>query len=198
MTLKCEIVIESWNAYNNGYLFGTKWYDIADMTEEEFEELMSETRKSHEAQLNKALKCDDEICEEWFCPDWEITLNGETIKYDYGSIEPSPWSLFKFIQQYKEIENCDDNQTALILALQNNGYELDDAHRISEDGFLIEVGHNTDQSIGEYFVDEIGAIVIPVHIVSYFDYESYGRDISHDFSTIEVTINGTDYIFLYN
>jgi antirestriction protein len=195
MTLKCEIVIESWNAYNNSYLFG-KWHDISDMDEDEFDELMRDVRKDHEKKLNKALSCNDEICEEWFCPDWEISFNGQNIKYNYGSIEPSPWTLFKFIQTYKELETEDDTTATVILNLLNQGEEIENAKSIAEEGFLVEVGHNVNEDVGYYFANELCAIEIPENLASYFDYEAYGRDIIMDFYAYEIETKDTTFILL--
>ena len=37
---------------------------------------------------------------------------------------------------------------------------------------------NTHEELGEYFLYELEAISVPEHLLSYFDAEAYGRDIS--------------------
>ena len=34
----------------------------------------------------------------------------------------------------------------------------------------------TEEELGYYLIDELGALSIPEHLVNYFDYEAYGRD----------------------
>ena len=48
------------------------------------------------------------------------------------------------------------------------------------DAYIGEFSTNTE--LGEYFVDELGALSIPDDsiLARYFDYESYGRDCSYD------------------
>lgn len=36
---------------------------------------------------------------------------------------------------------------------------------------------NTDEDLGRYFIDELQALTIPEHLVNYFDFEAYGRDV---------------------
>ena len=39
-------------------------------------------------------------------------------------------------------------------------------------------GVQSEEDLGYYMIDELGALEIPDHLASYFDYEAYGRDIS--------------------
>ncbi len=36
----------------------------------------------------------------------------------------------------------------------------------------------TEEDLGQYLIDEAGALDVPKHIRDYFDYEAYGRDMS--------------------
>jgi antirestriction protein len=44
------------------------------------------------------------------------------------------------------------------------------------DNYEFYPGVESEEDLGRYYVDELGALKIPEHLESYFDYEAYGRD----------------------
>lgn len=47
----------------------------------------------------------------------------------------------------------------------------------------------TEEDLGQYLIDEAGALDVPKHIRDYFDYEAYGRDMFLN-STSDFTDSG--------
>ena len=45
------------------------------------------------------------------------------------------------------------------------------------DCFEFYPGVKDDETLGRIYVEEMGAIDIPEHLLDYFDYEAYGRDV---------------------
>lgn len=205
MSTSIKINVESYNAYNSGYLLG-KWHDITDLDQDEFNELMKTIREETEKKLSK-LQDDKEmiysVCEEFFCPDYEIEINGNdfgNLVSDGPCLGADPQSIFDLKEQFEEIESvltCDISIAVYAEFLNNNDHE--ESLKLAQDGYTVPYRSESDkhQDIGEYFIDEMGCMEIPDHLANYIDYESYGSDMCHD-NHIDIEVNGQSYAFFYN
>jgi len=209
--INIKINVESYNAYNSGFLLG-EWHDISYLDEDEFSLLMQKIKKDTEKKLSKENKDPEmiySVCEEFFCIDYEVTINNQDLNYSLNTescLDVDPWTVFKLKETFEEIENINDEActaeyaaayTAVYVILLKTGLGHKEALSTCHDGFLVEYSDNKHEDIGYYFVDELSTFDIPENMKNYFDYESYGHDVCRR-QHVDLEINGQNYAFFYN
>jgi len=145
--------------YNGGVLIG-KWFELTGKTYVEHSQEIT-------AWMEALTKSTGELCEEWILGD----VDGVPVQF-YGE-----WSICESFFDYMEaLEN-----TTLDVEAFEAGMELGiDLDRI-EESYHGEYKDDTD--LAYEYVDSTGLLSeVPENIKNYFDYESFGRDLSMDFS----------------
>ena len=116
--------------------------------------------------------------EEWFISDYSCNLQCVCdVIHEYGSIT----ALNELAERLDELTEHELEKLEAIheaeeftevSQLLNASYSLDewDIYHDVED----------EDSLGEYFYYELGAIEIPEKVIGYFDFEAYGRDVHLD------------------
>lgn len=204
MDIKLRLVIESYNNYNAGHLFG-EWVDCSDFDQDDFDTLMKKLKSEYESKLNKLHNCDDELCEEWFCPDLEMSIDGEHVDlhallFDGVGLGVVPSEAFEHFLDVKEFVEerpyLDATDLHFYQNIKDDGrYDtLEEAYDNTEIFLTIEAFHDdeVDEKIG-WKCFEDGLIEIPEYIQNYFDYEKYGYAVKQDFSIAR--INNRTYLY---
>ena len=149
--------------YNEGFLVG-EWVDLP-ITEEELEEVYGRIGISSE-------------------PDEDGCIYEETAIHDFETdlpIKVGEWDdILQLSEALEVFDDLDEWQRETAEAILEAGYHDDIFEAVENlDRFMLisEVSDNYD--LGYYFY-ESGCIEIPEHLINYFDFEAYGRDISFD------------------
>lgn len=154
-----KIFLTNLGKYNEGYLMG-EWVKLP-IPAEKLDEVL------------ERIGIDGEY-EEYFITDFEAPFANLDIS-EYASVA----ELNEFAQRLDEVEVWDFDKLCAVLEMESpTGIAgiLDIIDHL--DDFDLLVGVEDDQALGEYFADELGTLsAVPEHLWSYFDYESYGRDI---------------------
>ena len=149
-----NIYLTNLGKYNEGMLVG-EWLSLP-ATDEEIEAV--KTRIGINEQY-----------EEWFITDYETDVDGLTVG-EYDNLD-----------ELNELAEVIEEDAEGVAALMYFGYNT--AEEIADklcDLIRIEgsASMSMDESIGWYYAEECGTLdEVPEHLKSYFDYESYGRDI---------------------
>lgn len=87
------------------------------------------------------------------------------------------------IDMLRRYEDFDDTQKEVFAALIDDGYEVDKALDIVDDGDYFYVKGDTDADLAENYVDDLGGIeeLGRDTLERYFDYDGFGRDLAFDF-----------------
>lgn len=166
-----NIYITNLNLYNSGSLYGC-WVSLP-KDSNELEEVKNAVSRGGKDEL--------------FITDYECELFriGE-----YDDIE----ELNEKAEQLEECDDLDAVAAALEFGLTD---DIEEAEEMAENCIQIErlvfSCSSDNYIIGEYFVEELGALELPDDLAPYFDYEAYGRDISYDYHTTEK--DGIIYLF---
>lgn len=137
--------------YNEGVLCG-EWVYFP-INEDEFSE-----------KVLPNIGVDGKRYEEWFITDYECELDGVA---EYLGEYPS---LEEVNALTEAIESWDEDYAQAVVDV----YGFDYIINYTQDDFLF-VDAETDEDIGEYYINETGDI--PEWLINYIDYEAYGRDI---------------------
>lgn len=164
-----NIYVTNLNLYNQGLLYSC-WVSLP-KDSDELEKVVNAVSRGGKDEL--------------FITDFECKLFSIG---EYDDIE-------ELNEKAEQLEECDDLD-AVAAALDFTD-DIDEAEEMAEDCIQIErpaFSFSSDEYIiGEYFVEELGALELPDELAPYFDYEAYGRDISCDYHTTEK--DGTIYLF---
>jgi len=141
----------------------SKTFELDDVTYEVHQAQISEWLNSITARLN-----DGQLREEWIVCDYEDVPREYVGEY---SIDESFFDLMSAIDNSHYDAEVFNAGIALGLSLKD-----------IEDNYY---GYFSNQvELAEMYVDN-GCIEIPEHLEPYFNYESYGRDLSYDFSEFD-------------
>ena len=160
-----NIYVTNLNLYNQGLLYGC-WVSLP-KNSDELEEVINAVSRGGE----------DEI----FITDYESEFFSIG---EYDDIE-------ELNEKAEQLDECDDlDAVAAALDFTDDINEAEDCIQIERPAFSFS---SDDYIIGEFFVEELGALELPDELAPYFDYEAYGRDISYDYHTTEK--DGIIYLF---
>ena len=112
--------------------------------------------------------------EEYFITDFEASFANLNLS-EYTSIE----ALNGFAARLEELDRWDEEKLAAVLEYESVSSITDIMDIIEHlDDFEVLTDVEDDEGLGRYYAEECCTIeAIPAHLRSYFDYESYGRDI---------------------
>ena len=112
--------------------------------------------------------------EEYFITDYEASFANLNLS-EYTSIE----ALNGFAERLEELDRWDEEKLAAVLEYESVS-SITDIMGIIEclDDFEVLTDVEDDEGLGRYYAEELCTLnAAPEHLRSYFDYESYGRDI---------------------
>lgn len=112
--------------------------------------------------------------EEYFITDYEASFANLNLS-EYTSIE----ALNGFAERLDELESWEVEKLAAVLEYESVS-SITDIMGIIEclDDFEVLTDVEDDEGLGRYYAGEFCTLeAVPEHLRSYFDYESYGRDI---------------------
>lgn len=112
--------------------------------------------------------------EEFFITDYECDYMqiGE-----YDSIE-------RLNEIAEAVEDLEESQQAILKALLNDGYDLEEALEKIDD-CILWAGCNDMTDVAYQYVDECGLLDNAGVLANYFDYEAFGRDLSFEGTWLE-------------
>lgn len=149
--MELKAFVTNLGKYNEGVLCG-EWVYFP-INEDEFSE-----------KVLPNIGVDGKRYEEWFITDYECELDGVA---EYLGEYPS---LEEVNALTEAIESWDEDYAQAVVDV----YGFDYIINYTQDDFLF-VDAETDEDIGEYYINETGDI--PEWLINYIDYEAYGRDI---------------------
>lgn len=154
---KIKVYIANLGKYNEGELVG-KWLELPIDMSDEWEE------------FKQSIQIDGEEYEEWAIHDYEAP---EGIKIDENdNIE----ELNELAEQMEELDEHDEKK---LLALIEWGYYSDVKEAVENiENFVLYEDINTEEELGDYYIEEGLMGDIPDNIKFYIDTEKLGRDIS--------------------
>ena len=87
----------------------------------------------------------------------------------------------------RKYEDFDDTQREVFAAFIDDGYKVDEAFDIVDDGDYFYVEGDTDTDLAYNYIDEIGGVenLDRDTLERYFDYDGFGRDLAFDFIKTE-------------
>ena len=117
--------------------------------------------------------------EEYFITDYEASFVNLNLS-EYTSIE----ALNGFAERLEELESWEVEKLAAVLEYESVSSITDIMDIIDHlDDFDILADVEDDEGLGRYYAEELCTLnAVPEHLRSYFDYESYGRDIRLEMS----------------
>lgn len=170
MNTNTKIYVANLGKYNEGWLVG-EWVGLP-ITEEELEELYVRIKVAHyneDGDFVPYYEEDGIIYEETAIHDYETDLTGLEIG-EWDSIG----DLSDLVEKCEELHEWEYKKLEAILETESCGLE----QAIEEiDSYNLIEGVDNDDDLGLYYY-EVGCIDIPEHLINYFDFEAYGRDIS--------------------
>ena len=112
--------------------------------------------------------------EEYFITDYEPSFANLNLS-EYTSVE----ALNRFAARLEELESWEVEKLAAVLEYESVSSITDIMDIIDHlDEFDILADVEDDEDLGRYYAEELGTLsAVPEHLRSYFDFESYGRDI---------------------
>lgn len=112
--------------------------------------------------------------EEYFITDYEASFVNLNLS-EYTSIE----ALNGFAERLDELESWEVEKLAAVLEYETVSSITDIMDIIEHlDDFEVLTDVEDDEGLGRYYAEELCTLnAVPEHLRSYFDYESYGRDI---------------------
>ena len=112
--------------------------------------------------------------EEYFITDYEASFANLNLS-EYTSIE----ALNGFAARLEELDDWDEEKLAAVLEYESVSSITDIMDIIEHlDDFDVLTDVEDDEGLGRYYGEELCTLeAVPFYLRSYFDYESYGRDI---------------------
>ena len=165
-----KIYITNLGKYVEGYLIG-KWVQLP-IDEDDLEKVL------------EAIGIDD-YYEEFFISDYETEIVGVGNSIgEYSSLV----ELNKLAERLESLCQYDADKLDAVLEYTSCRGVTELLELIDElDSFDLLPDVDDDEALGYYYADECCCIDIPEHIRSYFDFESYGRDIRLESNIIYTT-----------
>lgn len=116
----------------------------------------------------------DGTYEEYFITDYEASFANLNLS-EYTRIE----ALNEFANRLDELESWEVEKLAAVLEYESVSSITDIMDIIDHlDEFDILADVEDDEGLGRYYAEELCTLsAVPEHLQSYFDFESYGRDI---------------------
>ena len=154
-----SIYITNLGKYNEGYLMG-EWVKLP-VPADKLDEVLERIGINGEY-------------EEYFITDYEASFANLNLS-EYTSVE----ALNGFAARLEELAEWEYEKLAAVLEYESVS-SITDIMDIIEylDDFVVLPDIEDDEGLGRYYAEECCTIeAIPAHLRSYFDYESYGRDI---------------------
>lgn len=152
-----KIYLTNLGKYNEGHLIG-EWVSLP-CSDEELEAVKERIG------INK-------YYEEYFITDYETDISGITIN-EYSSIDD-------LNELAETLEELDDSDREVIEAMLSEGYTLADAIDKKDDCIIWNDCSDMEDVAREY-AEQTGLLEsVPEHLQNYFDFESYGRDMSFE------------------
>ena len=154
-----KIYLTNLGKYNEGYLIG-EWVELP-VSDEELEEVKKRIG------INK-------YYEEWFITDYESDIDGVEVN-EYSNID----TLNELAEKLEELSN-DEWKLDIVSACMSEGYSLDDSIEKIDDCY-IWFDCSDMEDVARQYVETCGLLdEIPEHLQNYFDFESFGRDMSFE------------------
>jgi antirestriction protein len=165
-----KVWLGSLAAYNAGALVG-RWVDLP-KTDEELSEIIEAINK--EAEEIDGVYLSEEI--DIF--DFETEVDG--IYNDLNRL-----GLREMNELAERLEGLDEYELKELAALIEGTDSIEEALDIHEQGRAIIIHDIEDNDdLGRAWVEELGGMEVPEHLVNYIDYEAIGRDLCFDGWTI--------------
>jgi len=158
---KISIYVTNLGKYNEGYLVG-EWLELP-ATDEEIAATLERIGISDKPDAY------GRYYEEYFITDYESDIDG----FSCGEYE----SIAHLNEIAEQIEDIDAETFA---AAYYHASNFEEAIELAKDTYCLGKCPNTmskEEYIGYYYIEEYEAINIPENIISYFDFERYGREI---------------------
>ena len=91
------------------------------------------------------------------------------------------------VDMLRKYEDFDDWQREIFAAFIDDGYEVDEAFDIVDDGDYVYIQADNDADLAENYIDDMGGIeeLGRDTLEQYFDYDAFGRDLAYDFIKTE-------------
>ena len=166
--MKLEAFVTNLGKYNEGELVG-EWVEFP-VSDDEIEDIL------------ERIGIDGEEYEEYFITDYEADFHAAEILGEYVTLE----TLNEIAEA---IENTSDETTTLAVIeaeVPRNAQELLDCIESADDYYVITydaAGGDKDSDLAWYYIDMDGIESLGRETLErYFDYESFGRDLSFDFT----------------
>lgn len=131
-----------------------------------------------EEELDEAIAyAQTEDCEEVMISDYEGIKCGE---YD---------NIYEINERAEMLSDLDDEEAEIFEALLDDGRDFDEALGIIEHrNYMYYGGCCTMEEVARMYCEETGVIAeIPDHLIDYFDFEAYGRDMEIGGDFIELS-----------
>ena len=157
-----EAYVTNLGKYNEGRLVG--------------ESLKFPTTTEEVQALLKRIGIDGVRYEEIFITDYEVNISG---LYDclgeYESID----ELNYLASLISEMDQSDREKFEAVIDSGEYSGSVKDLINLTQnlDCFEFYAGVEDDETLGRIYVEDMEAIDVPEHLLNYFDYEAYGRDI---------------------
>ena len=169
--------------YNEGELVG-EWVKFP-TTAEEMQEVFKRIGIGEKDEFGYAY-------EEWFITDYDCYVDG---LYDLlGEYE----NLDELNYLASKLDDMDQGEYEMFQAAMSMGDHsgsLQEIINLTEnlDCYIMLPDVHDHDDLGRYFVEELGAMNVSDHLMNYFDFEAYGRDIA-----LEENGEFTDYGYVYD
>lgn len=152
-----RIYLTNLGKYNEGHLIG-EWVDLP-ISEEELQKVLDRIGINEEY-------------EEYFITDYETDLEG---------IEIGEYSNLEDLNEMAEtLESLDNDEKEVVDAIMSEGYSLDEALE-KKDDCMVYCDCSDMEDVAREYAEQTGLLEsIPENLQSYFDFESYGRDMSYE------------------
>ena len=152
-----RIYLTNLGKYNEGYLIG-EWVDLP-ISNEELQKVLDRIGINEEY-------------EEYFITDSETDLDG---------IEIGEYSNLDDLNEMAEtLESLDDDEKEVVDAIMSEGYSLEEALE-KKDDCMVYCDCSDMEDVAREYAEQTGLLdSIPENLQSYFDFESYGRDMSYE------------------
>ena len=192
--IELKVFIGCHATYNDGFLFDKQFIcvDVDDFDDsiEKAEKHFLDSIKAVKPEWVKDGYITDTYCEELYAADHELYVNGEFVKLDCGE-------CLSELRKFLEIIDGTDFSYPIALLIEvakNRGDSLENLKDIDQDLFCFQVDSESNSDLAHGYTDMCGTfdnIEGNEFLKQYFDYESYGIDLSQEFTVYD--INNTYY-----
>ena len=183
--LEINIFLGCYASYNEGHLLDQSYF-IED--KQDLDESIEKFRKHIDSTMSKihGETVPEYYSEEIYIADIEVTVKDDyKVKWIETDIGECLGELRTFLDKVKSI---DLDQLELLIALAKDRHcPISDINL--DDLFIIEVDSPSDSDLSYAYTDLVCFFEDCTNdqLVNYFDHESFGRDLRHDFAIIETS-----------